>query len=106
MRRVLGYVLCYLLWVVSAALGFLGLLVGRGLLIGLFSLTRANRWVLSAIDKFGLLILGLICLGFVIFCESYYREGVEESKLWKRFGLVTAAEFFLFLLAYVVPFFI
>ena len=106
MSRTRDYVLGYVLWIVSAALGVLDMFVSRGLLMRVFALTSANRWVLGAIDRFGILILGLIGLAFVIFCEHYYREGVEENVLWRRFGQITAAELFLLILAGLVPFLI
>lgn len=106
MSRTWSYVLCYVLWIVSAALGVLDMFVSRGLVMRIFALTRTNRWVLGAIDRFGFLFLGLIGLAFVIFCEHYYREGVERNVLWRRFGLITAAELFLLVLAGLVPFLI
>ena len=103
MSRTWSYVLGYVLWIVSAALGVLDMFVCWGLFMRVFTLTSANRRVLAAADRFAILFLGLIGLAFVIFCEHYYREGVEKNVLWRRFGLVTAAELFLLVLAGLVP---
>jgi hypothetical protein len=106
MSRTWSYVLGYVLWVVSAALVVLDMLVSRGLFMRILTLTNANRWVLGAIDRFGFLFLGLIGLAFVIFFEHYYREGIERNVLWRRFGLITAAELSLLFLAGLVSFLI
>jgi hypothetical protein len=103
MRQALAYALCYLMWAVSAALGVLAMIFSRGLLVSVFALTPANRWILSAVDKFGLILLGLAWLVFVIAVESYYRNGVDGGDLARRFGLVTAVELSVTALAYVLP---
>lgn len=88
----LRHVVGHMLWLVSAALGIFEMVVTHRVLSGVFGLISGNRWVHSALDRFGILILGLVGLGFVLFCEHYYREGVERDVLWRRFGLVTGAE--------------
>jgi len=80
MRRTLIYVLCYVLWIVSAALGIFDMLILRGLLVNISALVGANRWVLSAIDKFGLFLLGLAWLVFALVSESYYSEGGRRGE--------------------------
>ncbi|MEA3344709.1 MAG: hypothetical protein U9Q78_00435 [Chloroflexota bacterium] len=103
MSRTWNYVVSYLLWAVSATLGIFDMLKSLEFLSSIFGLLSPNRWVHSALDKFGILTLGLIGLTFVIFCEHYYREGVKEKMLWRRFGLVTAVEFCTLLVAGFVP---
>jgi hypothetical protein len=104
MRRTLTYALCYLLWIVSVAFGLFDLIISRELLLNIFALVGANLWVLSVIDKSGLFILGLAWLVFAIASENYYRKGVGESDLARRFGLVIAAELSVPALAYIVSF--
>ncbi len=96
------YVLGYLLWGISTALAVLGVLVSRGMLMRLFSITGAGRWVLGAIDRFGVFILGLIGFAFVLYCEYYYREGVRRRVLGRRFARVTAIEVAVLVVAYLV----
>ena len=78
----------------------------RELLGRLSVLLMADIWVSAVVDKFALLILGLAWLVFAIASENYYRKGVGEGNLAKRFGLVVAAELSVPVLAYIVPFFI
>ena len=106
MDRVLLYGLCYLLWIVSVALGVLDMILIRELLGRLSVLLMADIWVSAVVDKFALLILGLAWLVFAIASENYYRKGVGEGNLAKRFGLVVAAELSVPVLAYIVSFLI
>jgi hypothetical protein len=97
------YPLGYLLWLVSTVIGLIDVIAMRSLLLrvltalarrsgGLRAAEGFNHWSVEAIDQFGILILGAFGLVFVIFCERFYMKGVEENKLWKRFGIVTAVE--------------
>jgi hypothetical protein len=92
------------LCVISDVVGVLDLVVGIGLLLNILALTGANRWVLSAANTFGMVSLGLLWLVFVTACESYYRHGVGKGDLVRRFGLVTAVELVVPIVAYIVPF--
>jgi hypothetical protein len=56
------------------------------------------RWTHAALDRFGILILAVVGLAFVFVCEHYYREGVEQDEFWRRFLIVTGAEFLLLVL--------
>jgi len=103
MAQIWSLVLSYLLWIISTALGILIMLKSLELLSSVFGLISGNRWVHSALDRFGVLILGLMCLVFVLFCEHYYQQGASENKLWRRFGLITAVELSLLILAGIVP---
>ncbi|MCB0064345.1 MAG: hypothetical protein KDE19_19610 [Caldilineaceae bacterium] len=84
-RLLTNYVVSFLLWLISTALLILDVLYGRLLLMGLFQLGEINYWVLSFIDRTGVLILGLIALCFSLFFEYYYRKGVDNQQLWPRF---------------------
>jgi len=95
MKRILSYLLCYLLWVINGALGLLGILIARSVLAKAYIRLRLNPWALGAVDKWGFLLLGLVWLIFVVACEGYYREGVPRGKLWPRFARVTGVEGFL-----------
>lgn len=92
MSRTLSYIVSHLLWLVSGALAAFEMLVGLRVLSGFFGLVSGNRWLHSTLDRFAVLILGLMSLAFVILCEYYYRKGVERGALWRRFGLVTGAQ--------------
>lgn len=52
----------YALWFITGALEFLDLVVARRVLLEVHFALRLNSWTLAAVDKFGLLILGVIWL--------------------------------------------
>ena len=106
MDRILLYVLCYLLWIVSTALGVLDMILIRELLGRLSVLLTADIWLSVVVDKFALLTLGLVWIAFAIAGESYYRKGVGKGDLVRRFGRVTVAELSVPVLAYIVSFLI
>jgi len=45
---------------------------------------RINPWALRAIDKFGLLILGMLSVIWIVFLENYLRTGIYKNSLWAR----------------------
>ncbi len=84
----------YLLWLISAALGVVDLLVARTLLRAVAFALGADQWLLPAIEKFGFLALGLIWLALVYVCEALYQKdaGMGMSQLLRRFAWVTGVE--------------
>ncbi len=81
---VLRYVACYALWLVLAALSLWLMLQLRINLIDAVVFFDWGPWVLGALDKFGILLLGLGWLVFVLFAEHYLRAGVEQQRLFPR----------------------
>jgi len=93
MKTVPSYVICYPLWVMSAALAFFELLmVTRGLILRISTVTIERPYARGVYDKFGVLVLGLMGLGFAIFSEQHYREGVQERRLYGRFARVAVVQ--------------
>jgi len=84
----------YALWFITGALGLLDLVVARRVLLEVHFALRLNPWTLAAVDKFGLLILGIIWLVLFLLCEEWYRRAaaLSLSRLLKRFAVVTAAQ--------------
>lgn len=91
-RLTTNYVVSFLLWLVTAGLMILDFLYGRLLIMGLVGLIPLNRWLMSFIDRAGVLILGLIALSLILYLEYYYRQGVERKQLWSRFARVTVLQ--------------
>jgi len=84
----------YALWFITGALGLLDLVVARKVLLEVHFALRLNPWTLAAVDKFGLLSLGIIWLVLFLLCEEWYRRaaGLSLRRLLKRFAVVTGAQ--------------
>ena len=77
---VLGYVIAYALWLVTAALGFLALLQTRSMINIVWPILGGSRWVLRAVDRFALLALGIIWVLYAILAEDRFRSSVTLSR--------------------------
>ncbi|MGC9523103.1 MAG: hypothetical protein ACP5HG_14620 [Anaerolineae bacterium] len=107
MRRVSDYVLAWGLWALSSALGvFIGFwavldtmktIAETATMDALLRGTSAEQFqvpfIRNVVDRFGTLAIGVLSVLLVVFVEHYYRTGVDEGALWRRFVLVTAIEF-------------
>lgn len=76
------YFACYVLWLAFSALTIWTMLQLRNALLAL--LTVVGPWVMGAIDKFGLFLFGIIALGWIMYMESYLRQGVDDGVFWSR----------------------
>lgn len=79
-----AYIAVYAVWVAFFVAGFWLIPQVRILLLDLAGLTPANRWILSAIDRYATLLLGLIWLVIVLYVEHYLRTAVEAGRLGRR----------------------
>ena len=79
-RDVFGYALAYLCWLVTAAIAMLSVFQTRNMINALWPVLGGSRWVLRAIDRFGLLFLGLVWLVFVIFVEQHFRTAITHVR--------------------------
>lgn len=103
MRQTLPYFLCYLLWIITGALGFLSLIAARGLCLVILVAASFNPWAARAVDKFIFIFLGIIWLVLVIFSEYYYRDSVPKKKLWKSFSLITGIQLLFLFFTHLIP---
>jgi hypothetical protein len=92
MKKALGYILCYILWVISTATTFLLFLAGRGFYLKVMAFIIRDRWIGNALDKFLFVGIAVLWLAIVIYIEAYYRAGVKKGDLLQRFLLVTGIE--------------
>lgn len=76
------YLACYLFWFALSAATVWTLLQFRNALLGL--LPVIGPWRMAAVDKFGVLILGLVAMGWIIFLEDYLRKSVQSDRFWRR----------------------
>ena len=88
--RYLAYGLAYAVWLAAAAAGLLPLLYGPAALAGLMELLEANRWVTSAYQRFGFVLLGLGWLVGVLYAEHYLRVSVAKRRLGRAIRRVAA----------------
>ncbi|PLV57658.1 hypothetical protein [Thermotoga sp. SG1] len=75
MRKVLNYVFAYLFLVVTGALGFYVIFMeGRRFFFTVLGLTNARVQTINAVDKFVVIVLGIVFLGVFMFSEDYFRK--------------------------------
>lgn len=102
-RSWVHYSLAFALWLVSTALTVLNIILLRRALLAAFitvsekggdlrSTGALNHWTVEALDQFGILLVSALGLIFVLFCEPFYRNGIECECLAKRFLRVTAVQ--------------
>ena len=78
-RDLSKYMLGYVCWILTAVVAMLSILLIRNTLNIVWPLLGGNRWALRPIDRFGLVLMGLGWLIFVLFLEHYYRTGVSTA---------------------------
>lgn len=76
------YIICYVLWLAFSALTVWTMLLVRDGLLGL--LPVIGPWMMGAVDKFGILMMALVALVWILFLEDYLRSGVRENQFWLR----------------------
>lgn len=77
---VFGYLLAYTCWLLVAAVGLVALLQTRTTFNVLWPVLGGSKWTLRAIDRFGLLLLGLAWLVYVIFIEQHFRTAITVTR--------------------------
>jgi hypothetical protein len=98
-----AYAASFICWLLSAALTFWLILQLRINLIDIsVFVIDTGPWVLGAVDKFGMLLLGLAWLVAVLFTEHYLRQGVQRNQLWLRVAWVLGVELVLLALSYLL----
>ena len=86
------YLVAYLCWGFTAVVAMLSILLIRNSINVIWPALGGSRWVLRPIDRFGLVLMGLAWLIFVLYLENYYRTGVSKG-LDRRLRPVTLATF-------------
>jgi hypothetical protein len=87
-----SYVLCYALWLVTAALGLLDLLALRQLVEWTYVALALDKWGLAAASHIATIVFATVWLGVTIYAEQAYREGVAQHALWRRFARLTLVQ--------------
>jgi hypothetical protein len=76
----LGYLLAYLCWLLVAAVSLLAALLMRNTLNVVWPIMGGSHWILRAVDRFGLVGLGLIWLVYVILAEHNFRSAITDVR--------------------------
>lgn len=99
--RILGWVFTLLSGI---ALGVI-LFIGRESIMTLTMLLSRNTYLPRAVDKFYLVVAGIIWLVVWMLLEGYYSRAVEKGRLWAGVLRVTGAELVLFFLMTILAMF-
>ncbi len=89
-REAATYVLAYLVWLATAAVGVALLLVWLPNLnrlwaaVGLLLKSRWMGWASAAFNNLLALTFALTWLALVVLAESWFRRGVESGRLGRR----------------------
>ena len=78
---VFKYLLAYILWLLNAAIGLVGILLLRNAWNWLWTAISGNQWALRAIDRFGLVTMDLLWLIYVIFTEQHFRLAITSARI-------------------------
>ncbi|MCL5995840.1 MAG: hypothetical protein M1546_07260 [Chloroflexi bacterium] len=96
--------LCYSLWLVLSA-GVIWLMIQTRLnLLDIVLLFRLGPWLLTTIDRFGILFLGVISMGIIVFLEHYLRTGMQRNQFWTRLVRIMFIEAVLLAFSYAFQF--
>lgn len=88
-KDILAYLVAYGLWMICAILGLIAVFQLHNTLNFIWPLINTGnqwRWTLRPVNNFGLVFFGLLWLGYVIFIEQHFRNGVTVLRA-KRAGL-------------------
>jgi hypothetical protein len=110
-RRISSFVLAYVLWLLSVAIGALVLLQARDTVLTAITMSTYNRLAsnsremfyaslqVRAMDQWSYLLLGILVIVFIVVVEFLYRTGLQAGKLRLRVVQITAIEFFILFFA-------
>lgn len=95
-KKGLGYVIAYLMWVVALVLGLWFFIISRNGFLGILALyargSVTRGWQTSFYDKAYSIAIGLLWLALMIVVERYFRRGVQQGDLIKRVAQVVGPE--------------
>jgi len=103
MKKGLGYVIAYLMWAVTMALGVWFILIGRESFLGALALYAGDSlpriWQARFLDKAYMIAAGLLWLVLLIVTEEYFKRGVPQRDLTRRIANVIGPELLLIFVA-------
>lgn len=90
-KKALDAILVYVLWAILIVLALWCLIEARAAVNILYIVLTWNRWVLRAVDRWSLLLMGMLWLAGIIFAEAYLQRGAENGLLFKRFVILAGS---------------
>ncbi|MEM7538773.1 MAG: hypothetical protein AAF639_41825 [Chloroflexota bacterium] len=75
------YIACYLIWLLIAAIGLWLVLQMTENLIDIGFAMRLNPWQLRGLENWGLFVLGVIWLLFIMIAEGMMRRSIAKHQL-------------------------
>ncbi len=91
-RRYAPYTACYLAWVVLSAGGFWCLIRLREIMVALSFLAGMAARLIPVLDRFGLVLLGLVWIIGIGALEAYLRSGLGAGRMGRRIVQIAAIE--------------
>ena len=76
-----NYLLAYICWLLTSAIGLVGVFLLRNAWNFIWPAISDNRWLLRPIDRFGLVFMGLVWLVYVIFTEQHFRSAITVARV-------------------------
>ena len=99
LRRSPAGVLALILWVATAAVGLLEIVVVREMLFRIYARFWSSYWPSVALGNWAMLVLGIVWIAFVIGGGEYHYKRVGQRSSWKLFGWTIAVEVAILVLA-------
>lgn len=95
--KIVQYIGAYILWLIVLALGLWLIFISRSALLGLaakyYVEGRFMRQTLVIfLDKSYFFVMGIIWLAVMVITEEYFRKGVGQNQLFRRFSAFAGIE--------------
>lgn len=101
---ILLYLAYFVGWLIVSGLAFWILLELRVNLLDIFVALELNPWAMGAVDKFGIVVLGLGWLIVAMVTEHLLRQSVLRNRLWPLLTRLIGLEVLILALSYGLQF--
>lgn len=101
-NRVDKYFLVYLVWLLAAAAWVWTLLISPQAMAGMLDVLGVHRFIISAIQRFGFVLLGLAWLVATLWTEHYLRTSVSKQRVVRSVVRVVIATIIVFIVTTLV----
>ena len=98
-RRISAGVLALILWIATAAVGLVEIVVVREMLLRVYARFWSDYWSAVNVGNWSVVILAIVWLALVAGGGEYHRTRVGQRSSWRLFGLTIAVEVAILLLA-------